>query len=368
MRVAAVQTALPEHRYDQDQITEAVAASTEVDRRLLGRFHAATRVTGRNLALPIEQYAELDDFTAANDVYIDTALALGERAVRGVLAASKLEASRVDQVVFCSSTGVATPSLDAALAQRVGMREDVKRLPVFGLNCAAGAAGLSRLYDYLRGWPDHVAVLVCVELCSLTVQREDDSVANLVGSGLFGDGAAAVVAVGSDREADLRQALTTPQNAADHPGRQTGRWGPRIVATQSRLYPGTERLMGWDVGEHGFRIVLASDLVDHVEATLADDVAAFLGEHGLSPGEVSSWVCHPGGPKVIETIAEAFALGQGELDLTWDSLQKLGNLSSVSVLNVLQETIEQRRPSEGETGLLMALGPGFSAELVLLRW
>ena len=126
--------------------------------------------------------------------------------------------------------------------------------------------------------------------------------------------------------------------------------------------------MGWDVGEHGFRIVLAADLVDHVEATLAGDVAAFLGEHGLSPGEVTSWVCHPGGPKVIETIAEAFSLVHGELDLTWDSLREFGNLSSVSVLNVLQETIERRRPPEGEPGLLMALGPGFSAELLLLRW
>src|SRR5690606_33758917 len=203
---------------------------------------------------------------------------------------------------------------------------DVERVPIFGLGCAAGAAGLSRLYDYRRAWPDQAAVLVCVELCSLTAQRDDGSLANLVASGLFGDGAAAVVAVGAGR-------------GTDGPG--PGRWGPRIVATRSKLYPGTARLMGWDVGEHGFRIVLAADLVDHVEATLAGDVAAFLGEHGLSPGEVSSWVCHPGGPKVIEKVAEAFALDDGELDLAWDSLRKVGNMSSVSVLNVLEETIER---------------------------
>ncbi|TDB95454.1 3-oxoacyl-[acyl-carrier-protein] synthase III C-terminal domain-containing protein [Actinomadura sp. 7K534] len=353
MRVAAVQTVLPEHHYDQHRITEAVVGATGADRRVVERFHAATQVMGRYLALPIEKYANLEGFTTANDTYVDTALSLGERAVRGALEASGVGASQVDQLVFCSSTGVATPSLDAALVQRLGMRDDVKRVPIFGLGCAAGAAGLSRLYDYLRAWPDQVAVLVCVELCSLTAQRDDDSLANLVASGLFGDGAAAVVAVGGDR-------------GTDGPG--PGRWGPRIVATRSKLYPDTARLMGWDVGEHGFRIVLAADLVDHVEATLAEDVAAFLGEHGLSAGEVSSWVCHPGGPKVIEKIAEAFALDQGELDLTWDSLHSVGNLSSVSVLNVLQETIERRRPPEGETGLLTALGPGFSAELLLLRW
>ncbi|NDU72269.1 type III polyketide synthase [Actinomadura sp. DSM 109109] len=353
MRVGAVRTVLPDHHYDQREITEAVVGATGVDRRVVERFHTATRVTGRYLALPIEKYANLDGFTTANGAYVETALSLGERAVRGALEAAGVDASQVDQLVLCSSTGVATPSLDASLAQRLGLRDDVRRVPIFGLGCAAGAAGLSRLHDYLRAWPDHVAVLLCVELCSLTAQRDDDSLANLVASGLFGDGAAAAVAFGNDR--------------GTGPG-GPGRWGPQILATRSKLYPGTQRLMGWDVGEHGFKIVLAADLVAHVEATLAGDVAAFLGDHGLAPREVPSWVCHPGGPKVIETIAAAFGLDHGELDLTWDSLGRFGNLSSVSVLNVLEETIERRRPPEGAPGLLMALGPGFSAEFLLLRW
>ncbi|MDL4815536.1 type III polyketide synthase [Actinomadura opuntiae] len=355
MRVLAVRTVLPEHHYDQRRITEAVAGTVKADQRLVERFHAATRVSGRNLALAIEDYAGLTDFTAANDAYIATALELAERAVGKALDAGGLAPEQVDHLVFCSSTGVATPSLDAALAQRAGLREDVKRLPVFGLGCAAGAAGLSRLHDYLRAWPEQVAVLVCVELCSLTVQRDDASVANLVGSGLFGDGAAAVVAAGDRRD------IGGPP--PDGPG-----WGPRVVATRSRLYPDTARLMGWNVGEHGFRIVLAADLVDHVEASLAGDVTAFLRDHGLTPGEIASWVCHPGGPKVIETIGAAFGLDGGELDLTWDSLRKAGNLSSVSVLNVLEETIARRPRPPDAPGLLMALGPGFSAEMVLLRW
>ncbi|GAA1749723.1 3-oxoacyl-[acyl-carrier-protein] synthase III C-terminal domain-containing protein [Streptomonospora arabica] len=352
MRVAAVRTVLPEHYYSQEEITDAVARWTQADERLLRRFHAATRVAGRPLVWPVEAYRDLDDFGTANDAFIDNALDLGERAMREALARARTDADEVDQIIVCSSTGVATPTLDVRLAQRVGLRPDVRRVPVFGLGCSGGAAGLGQLHDYLRGRPEQAAVLVCVELCSLTLQRDDTSTANLVASGLFGDGAAAVVALGE-------QAAERGDRAWD---------GPRVVASRSKLYPDTERLMGWDIGEHGFRTILAADLADQVEAVLADDVASFLGDHGLSPKEVSSWVCHPGGPKVIERISDVLGLHHGELDLTWRSLRRLGNLSSVSVLDVLEETIADRRPPEGEPGLLMALGPGFSADLVLLRW
>ncbi|OLT27722.1 stilbene synthase [Actinomadura sp. CNU-125] len=353
MRVAAVRTVLPEHRYEQHEITEAVAARTDADPRVLARFHANTQITGRHLALPIEEYDRLTDFTAANDAYVDRALDLGERAAAAALDAAGLDPSDIDHLLFCSSTGLAVPSLDAELAQRAGLREDVVRVPVFGLGCAAGAAGLARVNDHLRGRPDGAALLVCVELCSLTVQRDDVTAPNLVGSGLFGDGAAAAVALGDDR---------TAGRPAD------GTAGPRIVASRSRLYPGTRRLMGWRVGAHGFRIVLAADLVDLVDKELAGDVDAFLRDHGLSRADVPSWVCHPGGPKVIEKIGEVLGLDGGELDVTWESLRRAGNLSSVSVLNVLEQTIAERRPGAGVPGVLMALGPGFSAELVLLRW
>ncbi|MDT0300874.1 type III polyketide synthase [Streptomonospora wellingtoniae] len=352
MRVAAVRTVLPEHYYSQEEITDAVARWTNADERLVRRFHAATQVTGRPLVWPIEAYRDLDDFGTANDAFIDNALDLGERAIREVLAQARTHARDVDRILVCTSTGVATPTLDARLAQRVGLRADVDRVPLFGLGCSGGAAGLAQLHHHLHGWPDQTAVLVCVELCSLTLQRDDTSTANLVASGLFGDAAAAVVALG-DRAAE----------------RSGTSWdGPRVAASRSKLYPDTERLMGWDIGEHGFRTILAPDLADQVEAVLADDVASFLGDHGLSPRQVSSWVCHPGGPKVLEKIGDVLGLHHGELDITWRSLRRLGNLSSVSVLHVLEETIADRRPPAGEPGLLMALGPGFSADLVLLRW
>jgi alkylresorcinol/alkylpyrone synthase len=339
MYIWGVQTVLPDHRYEQEEITEAFARLTAADEGLLKRFHTATGVTGRNLALPLEEYAKLDSFGRANDAYVEAALDLGERAIAGALEKAGLPAERVDHLVFCSSTGLATPSIDARLAQRAGLRADVKRVPVFGLGCAAGAAGLTRLHDYLRGWPDQVALLVCVELCSLTVQRDDTSIANLVAGGLFADGAAAVVATGHG----------------------TGR---EVVATRSRLYPDTGHLMGWEIGEHGFRVVLDADLPEFVDRVLAGDVVAFLADNGLTPAQVGTWICHPGGPKVLDRLAAALELPPEALEVTWRSLRDHGNLSSVSVLHVLQET----RGRKDQPAVLMAMGPGFSAELLLLHW
>ncbi|MEU6719294.1 3-oxoacyl-[acyl-carrier-protein] synthase III C-terminal domain-containing protein [Nonomuraea sp. NPDC046802] len=339
MHIAGVQTVLPVHRYEQEEITEAFSRLTDCDEELLRRFHEATGVQGRNLALPLADYAKLDSFARANDAFVELALDLGEQAMIGAMEKAGVAPEKVDHLLFCSTTGLSTPSLDAKLAQRAGLRPDVKRVPVFGLGCAAGAAGLARLHDYLRGWPDHVAMLVCVELCSLTIQRDDTSIANLVASGLFGDGAAAVVATGRGR-------------------------GPEVVATRSKLYPGTGHLMGWEVGDHGFRIVLDADLTDFVQQVLADDIRAFLADYGLTPEQVATWVCHPGGPKVIEKIVATLGLPPRALDVTWRSLREHGNLSSVSVLHVLQET----RGKSGAPAVLMALGPGFSAELLLLHW
>ncbi|MEO3872986.1 3-oxoacyl-[acyl-carrier-protein] synthase III C-terminal domain-containing protein [Nonomuraea sp. B12E4] len=339
MHISGVQTVLPDHRYEQAEITEAFSRLTRCDEELLQHFHAATGVEGRNLALPLADYPKLDSFARANDAFIEIALDLGEQALRGALKKADVRPEKIDHLLFCSTTGLATPSLDAKLAQRMGLRPDVKRVPVFGLGCAAGAAGLSRLHDYLRGWPDHVAVLVCVELCSLTIQRDDTSIANLVASGLFGDAAGAVVATGRGP-------------------------GPEVVATRSRLYPGTEHLMGWEVGEYGFRIVLDSDLTGFVEQVLAADIKSFLADYGLTPEQVATWICHPGGPKVIAKIVETLGLAPRALEVTWRSLREFGNLSSVSVLHVLQET----RGRSGAPAVLLALGPGFSAELLLLHW
>ncbi|QMU77700.1 type III polyketide synthase [Streptacidiphilus sp. PB12-B1b] len=353
-RIVAVHGVLPAHYYEQSDITTAFAdmcLPPDRDRGVLERLHGTSRVRGRHLALPLERYASLGGFGQANDVFIETAQRLGEEAVTGALEQAGLSAADIDLVVFTSVTGIAAPSVEARLAGPLGLRPDVKRVPIFGLGCVAGAAGIARVHDYLVGHPDQVALLLSVELCSLTLQRTDASVQNLVAGALFGDGAAALLAVGRDRA---------------HLG--GGPPAPEVVATRSRLYPGTERLLGWDIGDSGFRIVLGADLPDLVRVHLGEEVRSFLADHDLKSQDVTAWVCHPGGPKVLDAVREALDLPARSLELTWDSLADVGNLSSASVLHILRDTLALRPPPPGTPGLLLAMGPGFSTELVLLRW
>jgi alkylresorcinol/alkylpyrone synthase len=352
-RIVAVHGALPAHHYDQGDITTAFAdmcLPSGRDRGLLERLHGTAGVSGRHLALPLERYASLDGFGQANDVFIEVALQLGEQAVAGALEQAGLSAADIDLVVSTSVTGIAAPSVEARLAGPLGLRPDVKRLPVFGLGCVAGAAGIARVHDYLVGHPEQVALLLSVELCSLTLQRADASVQNLVAGALFGDGAAALLAVGRDR---------------DHPAPGPA---PEVTATRSHLYPGTERLLGWDIGDRGFQIVLGADLPDLVRDHLGEEVRSFLADHDLKTQDVTAWVCHPGGPRVLDAVREALDLPARSLELTWQSLAQVGNLSSASVLHVLRDTLALRPPPPGTPGLLLAMGPGFCTELVLLRW
>jgi alkylresorcinol/alkylpyrone synthase len=228
----------------------------------------------------------------------------------------------------------------------MGLSPNIKRIPIFGLGCVAGAAGISRAADYVRAYPDQAAALLSIELCSLTLQRDDLSMAHLISALLFGDGSAATVVVGSEVESN----------------------GPEILATKSILYPNTERVMGWDISEKGFRIVLSPEVPDTVLRHLGEDVDTFLGEQGLSRSDVKSWVMHTGGPKVLEATATALGITEKDLEASWNCLRKVGNLSSTSVLLVLEDVYKNHRPAPGTLSILAAMGPGFCAELVLLRW
>ena len=351
-QILAVHGHLPDHQYAQHELTAAfgdlIVTSPGLDRKLLERFHANAGVSTRHLALPLERYAEIDDFGAANDAFIEQAVALGSDAITTALDAAGLRPDDVDLVVSTTITGLAVPSLEARIQPRIGLRPDVKRLPLVGLGCVAGAAGVARVHDYLVGHPGDVAVLLSVELCSLTVQRGDTSVANLVASGLFGDGAGAVVAVGDE-----------------HPSARNSR--ATALASRSRMYPGTERAMGWDVGSTGLQIVLGAEVPDLVEQNLRQDVDAFLADHDLKRDDIEWWVAHPGGPKVLEAMQLALDVDQDALAVTWDSLDRIGNLSSASVLHVLADTLRARPPRPGSYGLMLAMGPGFCLELVLMR-
>lgn len=351
--IAAAHTALPPHRHTRDEIAEQLrrlCLPPGADPAVLHRIHNAARVRTRHLSLPLERYADLHGFDDANNAWMQTAQNLGEEALTGALKNAGLTPADIDLIVCTTVTGLAVPSLDARLAVRLGMRPDVKRVPLFGLGCVAGAAGLARVHDHLRGNPADAAVLLAVELCSLTLQHGDASPANLVAGALFGDGAAAVAVLG-----------------ADHPARSSAD-GPHIVDSRAALYPDTEHVMGWDIGARGFRVILSADVPAVVREHLRDDVERFLADHGLTPDDIAAWVCHPGGPKVLDAFAETLRLPDGALDVTWRSLGAVGNLSSASVLHVLQETRDAHRPPPGSWGLLLALGPGFCSELVLLRW
>ncbi len=349
MKIAAVGRALPPHYYDQEALLAALQrrwADKFFNPDRLERLHRNVLVGGRYLALPLEEYDRLATWGDANNAWIRVAQEIGGQAVLDGLSRANLSTEDVDALIFVTVTGVATPSIDARLMNQLGLPPRVKRMPIFGLGCVAGAAGIARAADYVRAFPGQVAVLLSVELCSLTLQAEDLSIPNLIASGLFGDGAAAALVVGDDRPSD----------------------GPEIVATRSIFYPNSEEVMGWDISQDGFKIVLSAEVPDVVRQFLRRDVDAFLADQGLTRADISSWVCHPGGPKVLEAMQDSLELPEGALDVTWRSLQEVGNLSSTSVLLVLAETLENHRPAPGSWGMITAMGPGFCSELVLLRW
>ena len=351
--IRAVGRALPPHFADQETLIAAFreawsGAHFNVER--LEELHRAVQVSGRYLALPIEAYKSLTSFARRNEEWTKVAVDLGEAAVREALRCADLSPEDVDHLFFVSTTGIATPSIDARLVNRLELRADVRRSPLFGLGCAGGVAGIARASDVLRAYPNGVTVMLSVELCSLTLQREDFSIPNIISSGLFGDGAAAVLCTGG----------------AHHTTRN--RRGPRILATDSVFYPGTERVMGWDIVDTGFKIILSAKVPQVVREHVRQDVEAFLAAHGLDRSRIRHWIAHTGGPRVLQAFEETLELPAGALDRSWRSLRETGNLSSASVLFVLGELLDSGDAKKGDLGLLMAMGPGFCSELVLLQW
>lgn len=348
--VLATRRALTTNVVEQETILAqllALWAGGRVSRERVEQLHRACGVKTRHLAAPLEDYVALDTFPKKNDLWMKVALELGCEAVAGALEKAGLRPRDVDHIFFTTVTGIAVPSICARIGNRLGFRSDVKRTPLFGLGCVAGAAGIARAADYLRGFPGEVAVLLSVELCTLTFQLDDHSIANTIATGLFGDGAAAVVLGGAAR--------------AERPG-------PRVVASRSVFYPDTEEVMGWEIVEGGFKVVLTGRVPDVARENVGRDVDAFLASLELDRSKIQHWICHPGGPKVLVALEEGLGLPRRALARSWRTLEEVGNLSSASVLFVLDDLLASGEAHPGDRGILFAMGPGFVSELVVLEW
>ena len=262
-----------------------------------------------------------------------------------------LHRSNIDALFVVSVTGIASPSLDARLINRMSLRRDIKRTPIFGVGCVGGALGLTRAADYVKAYPNHHAVLLAVETCSLTLMRDDFSTVNLIATGLFGDGAGAVVVSGNN-----------------HTAADSQHQGPEILGTGSYFYPQTENIMGWDISEAGFKIVLSPQLMEVIRNNLSSNVDDFLAKFNITRSEIKNWVIHTGGPHVLDAMQDALKLQDHDIQKSWDCLERVGNLSSASVLLVLEDVMTNDPPAPGTYGMLLAMGPGFCAEMILLKW
>jgi alkylresorcinol/alkylpyrone synthase len=349
MKIIGAASAFPAHYYPQEVLLSALSAywaDKLQNPQMLKRLHEHVCVDGRYLAVPIEEYYRMSTFGHFNDAWIRTAEELGSQALCRAITQAGIDPGEIGALFFVSVTGVASPSMDARIMNKLKLAPATKRIPIFGLGCVAGAAGIARAADYVKAYPSEVAALVSVELCSLTLQREDLTVANLISSGLFGDGVAAVLVSGDECE----------------------HAGPEIIDTQSTLYPDTEDVMGWKVSEKGFELVLSPAVPRVVREHLGHDVDRFLDRHGLRRNDIGTWILHTGGPKVLEATQDALGVDRSALETSWECLRATGNLSSASVLCVLEQFMTKKRPAEGTWSILAAMGPGFCSELVLLRW
>jgi alkylresorcinol/alkylpyrone synthase len=352
--VLSVERFIPPYRYDQETVTrwvgEWLAESDDPNALRLLPVYAAAGVASRASVVPIEEVFFPKDFESQNDLYGEKAREAAVDLARRALDAAGLVPRDIGLIVSLSCTGFMIPALDAYVADALGMGPRLVRLPITESGCAGGVVGLARAADHLAAQPDRAALVLAVELSSLTFQRWDRSPTNVVSSAIFGDGGAAAVLVG-----------------AEHP-RARGAGLVRILDADSFFFPKTTHLMGFRLRNQGLQIILDRELAPFVEREVRSGVEAFLGPRGLAFQDISRWILHPGGRKIIEVMAERLGLAAGDLAPTEAVLAEHGNMSSVTVLFVLDEILRRGSVRPGEKGLLGAFGPGFGAEFALLEF
>jgi alkylresorcinol/alkylpyrone synthase len=365
-RIRSVATALPPHVLSQERIRDLARehfapAFPEIDRYMTVFRHA--QIDTRHFAAPLEWFMTQHSFKQCNDLFVEAATALGEAAARACLAQAGLEPGDVDHLIWVSTTGMAAPSPDAMLINRLGMGRHTRRTPIWGLGCAGGVAGLARATEYTRAFPDQRVLLLSAELCSVTFQWNDYSKRNLIAASLFADGAAAVLVEG-DEAGGQELGVGGWEHAAFT---QLPTPNPQLLGTQSTLWPDTLDIMGWDMVDTGMQVVFSSRIPHIVRTLMRENVTEFLAPFGLGIDDIDHWILHPGGAKVIDSYQAALAIDPERLSHTRAVLRNCGNMSSTTVFFVLDAFLKAGQPGPGEYGLLAVLGPGFSCELALIQ-
>jgi alkylresorcinol/alkylpyrone synthase len=351
----AVVRYLPPYRYEQEVVTGYVKAwleeADDANARRLLSVYASAGVKARASVVPIEEVFAPGDFETQNDRFQHFGREIAVDLARRALATAGLQPSEVDLVVSVSCTGFMIPALDAYVADALGLGPRLCRLPITESGCAGGVVGLARAADHLRAHPGRAALVLAVELSSLTFQRWDRSPTNVVSTAIFGDGGAAAVLVGRE-----------------HPRARGEGALARLGDAESLFFRGTTHLMGFRLRNQGLQIILDKGLAPFVRREVVGAVEGFLAPRGLARTDIARFVLHPGGRRIVEVMAERLGLGEADLRPTEDVLAEHGNMSSVTVLFVLDEILRRHRPPAGALGLLGAFGPGFGAELLLLEF
>ncbi|MFC0559016.1 type III polyketide synthase [Halalkalibacter alkalisediminis] len=359
--IISVSTFNPPYTLDQQTTTEFARelfseSFQDIDRLL--KVFKNGQIDERQFAVPINWFETDRSLQEKNDLYIELATTFSKEAIKKCLSADnpflkeEIDISEISTIVLVSSSGMSTPSLDARIMNELPFSPHTKRIPLWGLGCAGGATGVSRANEYCRGFPKENVLVVCVELCSLTFQRNDRSKSNLVGTSLFADGIACALVAGD--ESTLIKKIAKPTR-------------PTIISSQSTLMPNSEDVMGWEVKDSGLHVVFSRDIPMIIKEWLEPNVREFLDQNNMTLEQLSSFIAHPGGKKVLDAYVQALHIDESMINVSKEILRKHGNMSSPTVLYVLEQIMLEEH-EENEYGLMAALGPGFSSELVLVNW
>lgn len=354
--LAAIGTALPPNKVSQKETKEFARnffKDTFKDLERLLKVFQSTNIQKRYFCVSPEWFAREHTWEEKNALYIQNAIFLGAQAINNCLNKVNLTPADIDIIIFVSSTGLSTPSIDAYLFNLLKMKNKLIRIPLWGLGCAGGVSGIARARELALAYPESRILLCCVELCGLTFMHNDYTKANLIATSLFADGAAAALVLGDKATLDL---YTVEEKQA-----------PQILGSQSYIWADSLDIMGWKVQNEGMMVVFSRDIPLLVSQTIKEQIEQFIGAYQLTLSDITRFITHPGGTKVLQVYEKALNLKSNDLALARDVLKNHGNMSSCTVLYILERELQNIHET-GEYGIVLALGPGFSCEQVLLQW